>query len=114
MTQRLTSQIIEVLADEVADLASVAQSIEHTVLTLGLDKNLGVHGQNLQRVDFLHQHLEDVAFVLQALVPMFGDTHKLDAATLSQAARLDYIRRRLHADGARLEKTKNSGHVDLF
>lgn len=114
MTLRPAAQILEVLADEVADLASVAHSIEHTVSSLGLDKKLGVHGRNLQRVDFLFQHLEDVATILQAMAPLFKDDHRLDAAQLGQAARLDYIRRRLRADGERLEKTRDSGHVDLF
>lgn len=114
MIHRPASQILEVLSDEVADLASVAQSIEHTVFALGLDKQLGVHGRNLQRIDFLFQHLEDVALVLQTMAPLFDDDQKLDVEVLSHAARLDYIRRRLRADGERFEKTVNSGHVDLF
>ncbi|UYV38613.1 hypothetical protein N4R57_06055 [Rhodobacteraceae bacterium D3-12] len=102
------------LADEVADLASVAQSIEHAVFAIGLDKPLGVHGSNLQRIDFLFQHLEDVAFVLKAMAPLFDDEHTLDTEFLSRAVRLDYIRRRLRADGERHEKSLNSGHIDLF
>ena len=114
MAHRPTSDILGVLADEVADLAGVALSIERTVSALDLEQKLGLHGRNLQRVDFLFQHLEDLAFVLQRMSDMMEDAHQLDAAELGRVARLDYVRRRLRADWDQGEDGSHAGNVDLF
>ena len=114
MTRRRTAHILEILADEVADLAAVAQSIERTVCKLDLEQKLGLHGRNLQRVDFLFQHLEDVAFVLQRMSDMMDDHLEMDAAELGRVARLEYVRRRLQSDDEPPQKTQPPGHVHLF
>ena len=114
MTNRNTADVLHMLADEVADLAGIALELDQSLGALDLKAIDHENTGHFQRVDALHQHLNDVAAILHSMVVLVGHGPQLDIAQLSTGVRLDYIRARLANETPASLATEPDGAVQLF
>ncbi|QGX99685.1 hypothetical protein EI983_15995 [Roseovarius faecimaris] len=114
MKSRPTGDILGMLAEEVQELASIAHCLDLGVSDMDLSGVDLEHLSDLQRVDALHQHLDDLAVILRRMVTMVGPGPELDLTELGSGVRLDYIRARL-ADRTPVSlSAPDQGAVELF
>ena len=114
MSNRKAADILTMLAEEVSQLAQIAHTIDLDIGDLDLRQLERQHQSDLQRVDALHQHLEDVAAILRSMGGMVGPEPDVDVTALGEKVRLDYIRTRLLDTSLAPEATPPNGTVELF
>ncbi len=115
MTSRSTADLLATIADDVSEMASVAHALD--ALTSELDLSAADQGRirDLQKVDALFQHLDDVAALLRAMSAKIVSGPQLDTRDLSSAIRLDYLKSRVtHTTNASNVPKARSGDVNLF
>lgn len=114
MTSRPTAEILGMLAEEVRELARIAHFLDQSVSDMDLSGIEHEKLSDLQRVDALRQHLDDLSVILRSMVPLVGRGPELDVDKLGNGVRLEYIRARL-ADTAPISLiTPDRGSVELF
>ncbi|TCL08238.1 hypothetical protein BXY66_0272 [Shimia isoporae] len=114
MTTRSTADLLATIAEDVSEMASVAHSLDALTSELDLTHADQNKIRDLQRVDALFQHLDDVSVLLRKMSAMIGSGPDLDTGALSNAIRLDYLKSRLTENTTVAMAPAVSGDVNLF
>ncbi len=108
------ADVLTMLAAETQDLAHIAQILDSTICAMPAPAP-GTPGlSELQRVDALCQHLEDVTRILTKVSKMIGPGPVLDIHELALVPVLDDFRRKLRSPDAARIAAPSDGHVVLF
>lgn len=114
MTTRTTADLLATISEDVADLASIAHAVDAIASELDLSHADQTKIRDLQRVDALFQHLDDIAILLKSMSDLIGTGPDLNVAKLSESVRLDYLKSRLADVVATSPLTPIAGTVNLF
>lgn len=107
-------EILDMLAEELQELAKIAHRLDLGVGDIKLSSIDPGHLSDLQRVDALHQHLDDLATILRSMVSLVEPGPDLDVTELGNGVRLDYIRARLANSIPSSISTPDQGSVEFF
>jgi len=115
MTTRTTADLLTTVAEDISEMAAVAHALDALTSELDLSKADQSKIRDLQKIDALFQHLDDIAALLRKMSDMIGTGPTLDTRDLCAAVRLDYLKTRLnnatHVDAA---TPPVAGDVNLF
>ncbi|MBO9478095.1 hypothetical protein J7382_11155 [Shimia sp. R11_0] len=114
MSTRTTADVLSTISEDVADLASIAHALDNLTSELdlsGVDQN---KIRDLQRVDALFQHLDDIAVLLTSMSKMIGAGPELSVQDLKDSVRLDYLKSRLCDSKKTADMSPDAGTVNLF
>lgn len=114
MTTRTTADLLATIAEDVADLATIAHAVDSIASELDLSNADQTKIRDLQRVDALFQHLDDIAILLSSMSDLIGTGPDLNVAQLSDCVRLDYLKSRLANVAATSPLAPVAGTVNLF
>lgn len=115
MTTRSTADLLATIAEDVSKMASVAHALDALTSEIDLSQADQSKIRDLQKVDALFQHLDDVSAVLKAMSEQIGTGPFLDTRSLSNTIRLDYLKSRLTlATPATPAAPPKAGDVNLF
>lgn len=114
LTHRPIGEILFLLSEEIADLSEIARDLD-VALAVRDAATMSPDNQALQYVDSLHQHLSDVARMLEHLSSKAAVGHNVELTDISRVAQLDYFKRRL-ADPESVAEIRHhdAGSIDLF
>jgi hypothetical protein len=114
MTTRTTADVLATISEDVADLASIAHSLDNLTSELDLSGVDQSKIRDLQRVDALFQHLDDIAVLLGNMSNMIDAGPDLNVQDLKDCVRLDYLKSRLADAENTTEMSPDAGTVNLF
>ncbi|MBO9398248.1 hypothetical protein J7399_04755 [Shimia sp. R9_1] len=114
MTTRTTADVLATISKDVADLASIAHALDNLTSELDLSGADQSKIRDLQRVDALFQHLDDIAVLLGNMSNMIGAGPDLNVQDLKDSVRLDYLKSRLANADQSIEMSPDAGAVNLF
>ncbi len=114
MTTRTTADVLITISEDVADLASIAHALDRLTSELDLEGVDHNKIKDLQRVDALFQHLDDIAVLLGNMSSMIGAGPDLNVQDLSDSVRLDYLKSRLSDAKKTRAISPDAGNVNLF
>lgn len=115
MSTRSTADLLATIAEDVSEMASVAHALDALTSQLDLSGADQANIRDLQKVDALFQHLDDVSVLLRTMSDMIVAGPHLDTAALSTAIRLDYLKSRLtNETPVAVSAPAVSGDVNLF
>lgn len=114
MPLRSTASLLTTIAEDVSDMASVAHALDELSSELDLTHVDQNKVRDLQRVDALFQHLDDISALLHRMATAIGSGPDLDTQDLCLAVRLDYLKTRLTHSSSAKPCHAGSGDVDLF
>ncbi|CUH52179.1 hypothetical protein [Shimia marina] len=114
MTTRTTADVLSTIAEDVADLASIAHALDNLTCELDLSGIDQTKIRDLQRVDALFQHLDDIAVLLTSMSKMIGSGPDLSVKDLKNSVRLDYLKSRLCSRDKAADMSPDAGTVNLF
>ncbi|MBO9475778.1 hypothetical protein J7413_19760 [Shimia sp. R10_1] len=114
MTTRTTADVLNTIAEDVADLASIAHALDNLTSELDLSGADQSKIRDLQRVDALFQHLDDIAVLLGNMSKLIGAGPDLNVQDLQDSVRLDYLKSRLSNAATTTEMSPDAGTVNLF
>ncbi|WP_270728820.1 hypothetical protein [Shimia sp. Alg240-R146] len=114
MTIRSTSDLLVTIAEDVSEMATVAHALDALTSQLDLTHTDQSKIRDLQRVDALFQHLDDVSVLLRKMATMIGTGPELDTRDLSDTIKLDYLKSRMTNAAAVSVTPDVSGEVNLF
>ncbi len=114
MTTRTTADVLTTVSEDVADLASIAHALDNLTSELDLSGIDQSKIRDLQRVDALFQHLDDIAVLLGKMSNMIGAGPDLNVQDLKDSVRLDYLKSRLSNSVKTSEMSPDAGTVNLF
>ena len=111
-----TSRILEILAKETSELAEIAQLLDQLIPTViqllpnGTDPEM----RDLQRVDALHQHLQDTARALNTMASLVQPDSEMPVDALIEDVRLKYFRNLLMDLPTAPARAPDQGQAQLF
>ncbi|GAA6181250.1 MULTISPECIES: hypothetical protein [unclassified Shimia] len=114
MTTRTTADVLSTISEDVADLASIAHALDSLTSELDLSGADQSKIRDLQRVDALFQHLDDIAVLLSNMSAMIESGPDLNVQDLKNCVRLDYLKSRLSDDKKPTAMSPDAGTVNLF
>lgn len=114
MTTRSTSELLVTIAEDVSEMATVAHALDALTSQLDLTHADQSKIRDLQRVDALFQHLDDVSVLLREMATMIGSGPELNTRDLSETIRLDYLKSRITSAATTSVTSDVSGEVNLF
>lgn len=113
MITRTMAEVLTTISEDVADLAMIAHSLDILASELNLTGMDQAKIRDLQKVDALFQHLDDIAALLRAMSIMIGDGPDVDVQILKESIQLEYLKARL-TDTQNSELAPTAGAVNLF
>lgn len=115
MKKTLLTDVMAVVAEELTELAQIAESLDKTIEALVPNPGNSEQIRSIQRVDMLHQHLRDLTAVVAWIAQDDSNGYEACMDDITRVVKLDYIRKRLMADdGTRPMSEIASGRVDFF
>ncbi len=115
MKKTLLTDIMAVVAEELTELAQIAESLDRTLEELVPSPQETEQIKAIQRVDMLHQHLRDLTAVVSWIAQDESNGYEARMDDITRVVKLDYIRKRLLADAAMVPISETAdGRVDLF
>lgn len=115
MTTKSTAELLATIAEDVSEMASVAHALDALTSELDLSNADQSKIRDLQKVDTLFQHLDDVSVILREISAQIGSGPQVDTHAISSAIRLDYLKSRLTlATPTAFATSAMAGDVNLF
>lgn len=114
MSIRKTADILQVLAEEIQDLADLAHAVECSVGCLDSESLTRPELQALQHADALHQYIQGVALVMSAVSAHREIPPQFDLTEVLSELRLDDFRKRLITDHETSQVPSSNGNVQFF
>ena len=116
MTLRPISCLLDILAEETDELATIARRLDTIIPSIiaNLPDTQNLDVQELQRIDALWQHLQDTARALRKMASLVDSSTELCAATLIEEVQLDYFKSLLQSDHATKAKPPDHGRAHIF
>ena len=114
MTSHAVADILRVLSDEVSDMAQIASAFDQALGQVELQAVLSDELHQLQQVDTMQQHLQDVAVALNAIVDLIGAGPRLDLDEVTAKIQLHDLRNRLNGQKRYQPTAMDDGEVQLF
>ncbi len=113
MITRTMAEVLSTISEDVADLAMIAHSLDNLASELDLSGMDQAKIRDLQKVDALFQHLDDIAVLLRDMSKMIGTGPDVNVQVLKDSVQLDYLKGRI-TDTQNSKLATAAGAVNLF
>lgn len=114
MTYRVASEIIDRVADQIAQLAHYSRALDESLCVRDQSDVIKPSASGLQHVDALAQYLGDLECLLRKMAPMFPTDLVLPTEELRSAVHLDAMQRLITSTDRIPLSEPSAGDVTLF
>lgn len=114
MNYRAASEIIDRIADQVAQLAQYSRALDESLFSGEQADAKALSLSELQHVDALAQYLGDMEALLRAMAPLFPPETVLPTDELRSAVHLDAMQRLISGSEHITSSEPGTGDVTLF